>query len=332
MPILNGLAPSLITTIFFAGQNGAQGVADQHITILMATCNGAQFLAAQLDSLLVQTHCNWSLVVSDDGSCDATLPILHAFDRAHPRHKLRLITGPCLGSAAQNFMSLLTREDLPRGSVALADQDDVWLPCKLARAMCHLQHLPDAVPAIYGAGSALTDANLVPLRQKSEPMILPSFRNALVQNIFSGHSMALNSAALDLIKAVGAPPRIEFHDWWLYQLVAGAGGNCVLDDAKTVLYRQHGGNSFGTSHSVRGALKRVQHLARNDYSNWLVAHWRALQDAGQFLAPASRHIVRDLLHPCKSEPRAAQFHRLGLHRSSAKGTAALHLAARFGWV
>ena len=55
------------------------------IAVLMCTLNGAQFLPAQLASLEQQTHANWRLIVSDDGSTDATLKIsstlLSAFHR-----------------------------------------------------------------------------------------------------------------------------------------------------------------------------------------------------------------------------------------------------------
>ena len=75
-------------------------MSDPHITILMATYNGARFLAAQLNSLAAQTHRNWSLIVSDDGSRDGTMDILHAFDRAHPGRILHLVEGPRAGSPA----------------------------------------------------------------------------------------------------------------------------------------------------------------------------------------------------------------------------------------
>ena len=307
-------------------------MSDPHITILMATFNGAQFLPAQLDSLLCQTHTNWSLAVSDDGSSDTTLPILRDFGRAYPDRNLTLITGHRQRGATQNFMSLLLRHDLPRGMVALADQDDVWLPGKLARAAASLQNCPKDQPAIYASESLLTDENLVPLRQPKQPAARPNFRNALVQNLFAGHSTALNAAAVDLIKAVGTPQTIAFHDWWLYQLVAGAGGTCVLDPAQTVLYRQHRRNAFGASSGLGGAIKRLSHLVRNDYGAWLGDHWRALQEAAQHLTPEARDLITDLLAKPAQESRTAQFRRLQLHRSSAKGTAALHLAAYLGWV
>ena len=307
-------------------------MSEPHITILMASYDGARFLPAQLESLLAQTHRNWSLVVSDDGSRDATVPLLLAFDRAHPQHHLRLLNGPRQGASARNFMSMLTRPDLRMGMVALADQDDVWLPDKLARAVDHLGQYPAMLPAIYASESMLTDKNLVPLRQKTANVATPSFRNALVQNLFSGHSTVLNAAAVDLVKSAGRPHNIAFHDWWLYQLVAGAGGFCVLDPAQTVLYRQHGRNVFGASQGVFGAIKRLRHLMRDDYGVWLAAHWRALQDVQQFLTPEARDLVRDLLNHPRQSCRAAQFRRLRLHRASVQGTAALWLAARLGWL
>ena len=82
-------------------------MSDPHIIVLMATCNGARYLPAQLHSLIAQTHNNWSLIVSDDGSRDATLDILHRFDRAHPGRILHLAGHPL--AAARGGPRLLTR-------------------------------------------------------------------------------------------------------------------------------------------------------------------------------------------------------------------------------
>ena len=303
-----------------------------HITILMATCNGVRFLPAQLDSLLAQTHTNWSLMVSDDGSRDATPQILRNFDRTHPSRVTHLLEGPKLGSAAQNFMALLTQRDVPQGLVALADQDDVWLPYKLTRAVDHLAGIPANLPAIYASESILTDATLrARARARSKrPAATPDFRNALVQNLFAGHSIVLNASAHRIVQAAGIPQNIAFHDWWLYQLIAGAGGCCLLDPAQTVLYRQHGSNAFGAALGVKGALRRINHLLQNDYATWLGNHWRALHDAAPFLTPQARDLIRDLMERPIGESRAAQLRRLRLHRSSARGTAALWLAASLG--
>ncbi len=51
------------------------------VAILMCTKNGAAFLDEQLNSIADQTHANWILFVSDDGSTDETRNILKALRR-----------------------------------------------------------------------------------------------------------------------------------------------------------------------------------------------------------------------------------------------------------
>jgi len=62
----------------------ATGVAHQNfdaarIAILMCTKNGAAFRRDQLESIADQSHTNWVLIVSDDGSTDETREILKTF-------------------------------------------------------------------------------------------------------------------------------------------------------------------------------------------------------------------------------------------------------------
>ena len=58
------------------------------VTVLMAVRNGAQTLPAQLDSLAAQSHANWRLIASDDGSTDGSRAILQRF-AATDRHTVR---------------------------------------------------------------------------------------------------------------------------------------------------------------------------------------------------------------------------------------------------
>ena len=54
------------------------------IAILMATYNGAKYLAAQIDSILAQTNHEWELFVHDDGSSDDTMAILKGYELEYP--------------------------------------------------------------------------------------------------------------------------------------------------------------------------------------------------------------------------------------------------------
>lgn len=52
-----------------------------NIDILMATYNGAKFIASQIRSLQNQTFTDWKLLIHDDGSTDGTIEILNFFLR-----------------------------------------------------------------------------------------------------------------------------------------------------------------------------------------------------------------------------------------------------------
>lgn len=99
------------------------------LSVAMATYNGARFLPRQLDSLLAQSRRPDELVVADDGSTDDTLAILEAFGRTAPFPVRLHRNGNQLGYKA-NFLhcAALCAGDL----IAFSDQDDVWLPGKLA--------------------------------------------------------------------------------------------------------------------------------------------------------------------------------------------------------
>jgi hypothetical protein len=75
------------------------------VAILMGTKNGERFLPEQLDSLQAQTHQNWVLIASDDGSADDTLRILKAYQAKWPAGKLIIKEGPNKGFCI-NFLSM----------------------------------------------------------------------------------------------------------------------------------------------------------------------------------------------------------------------------------
>jgi glycosyltransferase involved in cell wall biosynthesis len=49
------------------------------IAILLATYNGTPYLQEQLDSIKRQTHIDWTVLSSDDGSNDETMAMIDAF-------------------------------------------------------------------------------------------------------------------------------------------------------------------------------------------------------------------------------------------------------------
>jgi glycosyltransferase involved in cell wall biosynthesis len=100
------------------------------ISIAMTTFNGGRYLAQQLESLRAQKSRPYELVVCDDGSTDETLPILRAF-AATADFPVRIFLNEENLGFADNFLHCAS---LCTGNwIAFSDQDDVWLPNKLAR-------------------------------------------------------------------------------------------------------------------------------------------------------------------------------------------------------
>ncbi len=302
------------------------------ITILLATWNGAAHLQEQLDSYLAQNYEAWDLWVSDDGSQDGTLEILRAFQATEShRREVRLLQGPRRGHAA-NFLSLLCHPELPRGPVALSDQDDVWLPGKLRLA---LRGLHNAGPvALYGAQSFHTDGRLRRIGRSRRPCAPPSFGNALTQNVVSGHSAVLSPGALDLVRRAGVPDGLPHHDWWLYQLISGAGGRIVIDPRRVLLYRQHRGNAMGAHRGLGPWLVRARQVLGRTYASWIAANIAALDQVSELLTPENRALIAELrlAPPQPGLARPLTFRRLGLHRQTRLTTASLYLAAALGRV
>jgi hypothetical protein len=260
------------------------------IHVLMATFQGAAYLRAQLDSIAAQHHTNWRLWISDDGSQDATQAICQAFSDEHPGGHVQILQGPGKGSTA-NFFHLLEHvqfsgeEDL----FAFADQDDVWLPEKLARGAKALQTLKPTKgqPALYGALTQLVDQNLHPGGLSVLPKQRLGFGNALLQNVVSGNTMVFNLALLQRLRCI-QPEHAVWHDWSAYQTVTGCGGLLHFDPVPCLLYRQHAHNLIGSQGGSWDKVQRLRMMFRGQYRTWGNQTEAAMSDLRPYLEAEAR--------------------------------------------
>lgn len=262
-----------------------------HITVLMSTRNGAPYLRQQLTSLATQDHPHWSLWVSDDGSTDTTRADLRAFAKTRDNPVI-LLQGPQRGGAA-NTLNLLCHPDLPRGPVAFADQDDIWLPGHLSRGLAALGAETHPQGQAYVAHHLLLRAGQIPRALPFRTGRQPGFGNALAENILSGNSMMLDATAVALARRAG-PVAVPFWDWWLYQLLTGAGARILRDATPRVLYRTHEANQLGPRGGGRRALWRMQQLVNGTYQSWVEINLAALETHNALLSPASRAVLKHL--------------------------------------
>lgn len=301
------------------------------ITILMASYNGAAHLAEQLASFTAQTHRDWRLIVADDGSSDTTCAMIDAFKAANPPEKVLRIDGPHQG-ATVNFLTLLGHEATGEGYIAFADQDDIWHPEKLAKALEILEKTPPDTPAVYACRVNIIADDGTFLREGPKRPRGPSLPNAMVQNVVGGHGAVLNPAGAALLRAATRPPFAAFHDWWLYLMMTAAGGVVALDPQPRLDYRQHDNNLLGTNHKIASKLRRLRWLGSRDVSRWIDENLTALKGASALITPQARAFLAEFeaMRALKGLPALRALHRIKLHRQSRIQTLALYWAAMRG--
>ena len=302
-----------------------------HVCIALALYNGGRYIDAQLASIAAQDHKNISILISDDGSADDGPSIVKRFlTRTHISGKL--MHGPRKGYA-QNFLSLAQSAGPSVPFLAFSDQDDVWKCEKISRAVRSLQSKCPDRPAIYCSRTVICDASLKPLTTSPEFERAPSFANALVQNIASGNTMVLNRAALDLVQdTYRHAETVVSHDWWVYQLVTGAGGTVLWDSTPSLFYRQHKNNLIGANNSQIARLGRIWNILNGKYRNWNNANLTALFKVRHWLNETSLNTLEQFTD-CRSgglRHRWKTFRDSGVYRQTRLGQYALSTTAFLG--
>lgn len=309
------------------------------IAIVLASYNGAANLRAQLDSYLLQTLAPALVIVSDDGSQDASRAVVADFAARHPAVPLQVLEGPRQG-AAQNFLHLLRAVPDQMDMVAFSDQDDVWLPEKLARGAATLQAAQldaGSTPGLVLGASLVCDGDLGNPRRSALPKRPAGFRHALVQNIAGGNTMLLNRTATRLLQACAADVQaagaaLVVHDWWAYQIITGCGGRVIFDPEPSLLYRQHSGNLIGANTGVRAKVLRLKLMVLGRFQEWNSLNIRALSLSAQRLTPQNRQLLADFsaLRQARFCRRLWLLHKAGLYRQGLQGRLSLWLAAALG--
>jgi len=225
------------------------------IQVLLSSYNGERYITEQLNSLSSQTQTNWTIRLRDDGSSDRTWPIIEVWqakfaDRMFSEKASNIGVIP-------SFFELIRQADEESDYFCFCDQDDVWLPGKMERAIDRLAKVEKGVPAMVFTSTQLADIDLNLLGIWPEkPLKDPSFYNALYQNIAVGATVTFNRAALQLIRShMPDTNHVLMHDWWFY-LCISAFGEVLYDPEPSILYRQHGSNAVGGETSKLGKLKK----------------------------------------------------------------------------
>jgi len=251
-------------------------MASHRFSIALAVYNGAATLPRQLQSLSRQTRRPDELIAFDDASTDASASILHAFADAAP-FPVDVRVQPHNVGSTRNFSDAIAAAT--GDFIALCDQDDLWLPHKLAA-------LESALDA--GAGIAFSDAHIVgpdlqPLAKRLWPLL--GFTPRQQQRMHTGHSVDLLlranvvSGATMAFAARHKPLILPIepgwiHDAWISLLIAAL-DRCQPIADPLLCYRQHSHQQIGPGPtSVAGKWAKARRMDR-DYFQHLANNFAA---------------------------------------------------------
>ena len=218
------------------------------LEVILPTYNGVLYLEDQLASIFGQRLCPDQVLIRDDGSSDGTQELIQKLSNRYGEWLKVLPGGENLGCTA-NVNKLL--ESTTAQYIALADQDDVWLPNKLEVALKAIRSIEnykkEIIPSLVHTDLHLTDAWLKPYgcTYIQQQLINPKANrpsDIALTNIATGCTILFNRNLLSI--ALPIPKEALVHDWWL-ALVASAHGRIQFIPESSILYRQHPQNTIG---------------------------------------------------------------------------------------
>ena len=266
-----------------------------HVRVLLATHNGVAWLEEQLQSIIDQQGVRVSVIASDDRSTDGTLTMLRTWADRVP---LTLLpeTPIRFGGAHRNFLRLIRDARLGNADyVALSDQDDIWLPTKLARGIACLrsqraQGFSSSVTAFWPEGTRLLIDKAQPQRRFDYLFGSPGPGCSFVfpREVFVQIQQWVTQN-FDQIQGIWV------HDWLLYAFVRCRGLRWHIDDQAHMLYRQHGSNEIGVNNGWRAACNRLRHVRSGAYRRDILAIADSVGETSRVVAAVRRLTLLDRL-------------------------------------
>lgn len=235
---------------------------NEKAVVLMATYNGAKYLREQIDSILNQTYNNILLVIRDDMSTDDTINIINEYKMNNDNIFL-IETSRKLGYPACFYD--LTDKAPEASYYFFADQDDVWHPKKVERAINVLNNIKESCK-VYYSDYWICDDELNKISRS--PNVKRDYKlfNSIFETCGIEFTMCLDKKALDLLNMY-KPPKLDCRGIWMSMLFS-AKARIVYDKVATAKWRRHRSTVTQNEMSDWGLLKyRIKTFIKNDGLN-----------------------------------------------------------------
>jgi hypothetical protein len=204
------------------------------VAVLLATSNPSEYIEDQIESIRLQKNVRTVIYWGDYKSSTLIREKVRKLLVGLENHEYEILeSGP-----AANFFFLLKQSK--EEYIAFADQDDVWLPNKLANQVQLLLKSSETPSLAHSNSDVLQgDKRLTKLSNCKNH----DFFSLAVTNCCQGCTIMINNAARQKILS-SLPEKIVWHDWWI-ALVISLTGHVYLERSTEVLYRIHKKNTIG---------------------------------------------------------------------------------------
>jgi len=235
--------------------------------VIIASYNGREFIIEQINSVLNQINIDVTILIQDDNSKDSTYELLESVYKNNNNVILRR-TNSNSGYASRNFISIFKNCNFHNFNYyCLCDQDDIWYPDKLNRAITimdekNVSGYSAAVNAFWPDGKSKTIT-------QSQNIMLSDF---IFEGAGQGCTFVLTEKFFYRVKAFCETHSdlcytFHFHDWLIYILSRAWNYRWHFDQNPCMEYRQHANNDIGSKGTIQAIFKRISLIKNGWYKN-----------------------------------------------------------------
>jgi len=269
--------------------------------VLLAVFNGMRWLPEQLQSILAQEGVRVHILVSIDESSDGSELWIRNEAGFHPNITV-LPFGQRFGGAAANFYRLIREAAInDYDYIAFSDQDDLWEPNKLERAISQLQE--QGADGYSSNVMAFWPTGKTKLIDKAQPQVRWDY---LFEAAGPGCTYVISNALARgfqacLIERKTEANQVGLHDWFLYAYARSHHFRWVIDPWPSLRYRQHETNQVGSNTGWTAFWMRANRVL----NGWAIAQTLLIAD---LIGMQDHPLIKEL----KSGSRSAYWRLLFL--------------------
>lgn len=242
------------------------------VAILLSVYNGAKYIGDQINSIINQTHTQWTLYIRDDGSKDNSMEIIQDYVKKDNRIKLVDENGTNVG---YNKSQEILLSGINEKYIVFCDQDDVFFPEKTERSLEKLKQIETSaeLPALVHTEAQVVDSKLNLIKDTfiGKHGAIHGLNGIIFANCVSGSSMMINQNLKNIVLDTMSKIKFDLLDYHIAIMSELVGVRAFIQEP-LLKYRQHESNAVGTVGTLKTNQPTTQYTLSltNGFNSYLL--------------------------------------------------------------